>query len=594
MEQYRSIVEVLRKRSLVAPKQVGYSFLENGETIGKSITYEELDGQARAIAAQLQAINATGKRALVVYPYNAGLEFIAAFFGCLYAGVVAVTDNPPRHSKALSQLEGRVVSSGATVGLTTKKLLNTIKNNLLVQNPEVAPELNKIAWIATDEVCESEAAEWKEMQVKEDHLALLQYTSGSTGTPKGIMITHGNILHNNNLIYQCFGHSPESRGLIWLPLFHDMGLIGGVMQPLYGGFPVTLMSPIDLIQQPVRWLTAISRYQATTSGGANFAYDLLCYKITPEDLEGLDLSSWEVAFTGAEPVLAETIERFTRIFAPVGFRRETFYPCYGMAETTLFITGGEKTAALVVKYVEKTALEENRVVEVNPEEEGASSIVGCGRSWLGDKIVIVNPDTLTQCLENQVGEIWVAGAGVGKGYWQQPEETQKTFNAYLAASGDGPFLRTGDLGFLLDGELFITGRIKDLMILWGRNHYPQQIEVTVEKSHRALRPNSGAAFVIEVEKQEQLVIVQEVKRSYLRSLAVGEVVGAIRRAVVEQHLVEVFAVVLIKTGSISKTSSGKIQRSLCREKFLNGGLEIVGEWKQSREIQPQITNLFNL
>jgi len=593
MERYKSIVEILRERAVKQPLKVGYSFLENGETIVGSLTYKELDRQARAIAAQLQAINATGGRALVVYPYNGGLEFIAGFFGCLYAGVVAVTDNPPRHSKALVNFEKRVIDSQATVALTTKNLLDTIKNNI-AQNPEIAPNLSKIPWIATDELSDSLADEWKQPELTGDSLAFLQYTSGSTGTPKGVMVTHGNILHNSEIIYQAFGHSRESRGLMWLPLFHDMGLIGGVMQPLYGDFPVFLMSPVDLIQQPVRWLKGISKYQATTSGGANFAYELLCYKITSEQLESLDLSSWEVAFSGAEPVLAETLERFTGIFGACGFRREAFYPCYGMAETTLFTSGGEKKAPPVVRYVEKKALEENRVVEVNPEEKGAKAIVGCGRALCGDKITIVNPDKLIQCLDNEVGEIWVKGAGVGKGYWQKPEETEKTFGVYLVDSGEGPFLRTGDLGFLQDGELFITGRIKDMMILWGRNHYPQYIEFTVENSHPALRPSCGAAFAIEVQELEHLVIVHEVERSYLRKLPVEEIVGAIRMAVAEQHIADVVAVVLVKTGSIPKTSSGKIQRGMCREMFLNGGLEVVAQWQQSQESKSNITDLLNL
>ncbi|MGK7876374.1 MAG: fatty acyl-AMP ligase [Xenococcaceae cyanobacterium] len=587
---HSTLVDLLRSRALHQSNQTAYTFLQDGETESGSLTYQELDRQARAIAAQLQSLGATGSRALLVYPYTAGLEFIAAFFGCLYAGVVAVTDNPPRHNQALSKLQARVTSSQASVALTTKALLAKIKSQF------TAPELtllNNLPWLATDEIPTSLSSDWIEPELSSDTLAFLQYTSGSTGTPKGVMVTHGNILHNSVVIHKSFEHGPNSRALMWLPLYHDMGLIGGVMQPLYGGFPGILMSPVTLIQKPLRWLQAISRYKATSSGGPNFAYDLLCRKVTPEERESLDLSSWEVAFSGAEPVRAETLERFARTFAPCGFRARAFYPCYGMAETTLFVSGGFKTAPPVVQHVDGAALEQNRVVAVAAEQRGARAIVGCGKTWLDDKIVIVDPESLTQCRANQVGEIWVSGSGVGKGYWNQPEETARTFGAYLADTGEGPFLRTGDLGFFQDGKLFIAGRIKDLMILWGRNHYPQHIELTVEKSHPALRPNCGAAFSVEAEGEERLVVVQEVERSYLRRLDVDEVVGAIRKSVAQRHIAEVYGVVLLKTGSIPKTSSGKIQRRACRARFLDGSLDVVGEWRYLQGEQSSISELAN-
>lgn len=574
---YSNLVDLLRDRALNQAEENLFTFLADGEIESGSLTYQQLDQQARAIATQLQSLGATGSRALVVYPYQSGLEFIAAFLGCLYAGVVAVTDNPPRHGKSFTKLQERVISSQATVALTTKDLLSTIKEQFEEQ-PDLAPKLAQIPWIATDDVSIDCASNWVEPQINSDTLAFLQYTSGSTGNPKGVMVTHGNILHNSEVICRSFEHSPDSRILIWLPLYHDMGLIGGVMQPLYGGFNNVLMSPVSLIQKPLRWLEAISRYQITTSGGPNFAYDLLCRLVTDEQRETLDLSSWDVAFSGAEPVRAETLERFATLFEPCGFRREAFYPCYGMAETTLFISGGLKSKSPIIQYVDGSALEQNRVVRVDASEAGAKAIIGCGHAWLDDKIVIVDPDNLTKCSDNQVGEIWVSGSGVGKGYWHQTEETERTFQAYLADTGEGPFLRTGDLGYIEDGEVFITGRIKDLMILWGRNHYPQHIELTVEKSHPALRPNCGAAFSVDLAGEERLVIVYEIERTSLRSLVVDEVVGAIRQAVAEEHIADVYAILLLKTGNIPKTSSGKIQRRLCRAKFLEGTFDVIGEW----------------
>ncbi|NES83262.1 MAG: fatty acyl-AMP ligase, partial [Moorea sp. SIO2B7] len=490
---------------------------------------------------------------------------------------IAVTSNPPLNRKAIAKLQDRVESSQAKAILTTESFLRHIQEKL-GKNPDLAPKIHHLPWIATDKIPLSQASRWMEPKIDKDTLAFFQYTSGSTGKPKGVMVTHGNVLHNSKAIYQSFEHSTDSRVVSWLPMFHDMGLIGGVLQPLYGGFPVTLMSPMALIQKPIRWLTAISRYKATTSGGPNFAYDLVSRQVTPEQLESLDLSSWSVAFSGAETVRAGTLERFAKTFAPCGFRREAFYPCYGMAEATLFISGGAKTKPPVIKDVDVEALTKNRVVVGSGKSK---AVVSCGWGWLGDEIAIVDPESYTLRLEGEVGEIWVSGAGVGKGYWNERSETERTFNAFL---GDkGPFLRTGDLGFLQDGELFITGRIKDVMILWGRYRYPQDIEFTVENCHSALRPSCGAAFSLEIEDDERLVVVQEVERSYLRQLNVEEVVVAIRKAVSQEHTVEVYAIALLKTGSIPKTTSGKIQRLACRSQFLEGTLNTLGQWRLQTE-----------
>lgn len=587
---YDHLVDLLRYRATHEPDKVAYIFLKEGETPCGSLTYQQLDLQAQAIASQLQSLVTRGSRALLLYPYNAGLEFIAAFFGCLYAEVIPVNTNPPRSHQSWISIQQRVIASGASMALSTTDFLAQFSSQS-AQNSQSLPQLTQLTWLATDNVSTSLASAWCEPELTKDSLAFLQYTSGSTGLPKGVMVTHANLLHNCALIYNGFEHTPHTKGLIWLPLFHDMGLIGGVIQPLYAGLTVILTSPVAFIQKPLRWLEAISRYQVTTSGGPNFAYDLLCQKITPEQKQDLDLSSWEVAFSGAEPVRAQTLERFSHTFAECGFRREAFYPCYGMAETTLFISGGQKTDLPIIEYVDGSALETNQVVAVGNQDEKARAIVGCGHSWLGDRIAIVDPESLIEYGEDRVGEIWVAGTGVGKGYWNQPEETEKTFRAYLADTQEGPFLRTGDLGFIHHGELFITGRIKDLMILWGRNYYPQHLEQTVEKCHQALRANSGAAFAVEAEGEERLVIAFEVERTYLRKLDVDEVVGAIRQGIAQEYVVDVYAIVLLKTGSIPKTSSGKIQRRACKAKFIAGELDKVGEWRQLQAQQRGMTEL---
>ena len=585
-----TIIDVLLDKSTDRPNRTAYTFLADGEHESGSITYQDLDLQAKAIAVQLSTKVKPGDRALLVYPYTAGLEFIASFLGCLYAGVIAVTDYPRQHIKSLTQYQDRIDDCQAAIVLTTGEFALRVKAQL-VSNPGMALKLKALPWIASDEVDTKLSQQWQMPDISSDTLAFLQYTSGSTGQPKGVMVTHGNVLHNSEVIYKSFAHHPDSKILMWLPMFHDMGLIGGVMQPLYTGLSAVLMSPIALAQKPFLWLQALSKYQITTSGGPNFAYDLLCQKVTEEQRSSLDLSHWQVAFTGAEPVRAKTLEQFAELYAPCGFRKEAFYPCYGMAEATLFITGIDASEYPTVVHLDKIALTQDKVLAIAPEHPSAKAVVSCGHTWLGDEIVIVNPDTKIQCARGEVGEIWAAGAGIGKGYWQREEQTEATFRAALANNPDKTYLRTGDLGFIQDGELYITGRIKDMMILWGRNHYPQHIEETVETCHPALRPNHGAAFSIEVNGEEQLVIAHEINRTDLRKLNAEEVIGAIRLAVGEQNLANVFAVALLKTGSIPKTSSGKIQRRACQSMFLDGSLNTVAQWQQSEILETDITDL---
>ncbi|BAZ29704.1 AMP-dependent synthetase and ligase [Cylindrospermum sp. NIES-4074] len=581
--QFSNLVDMLRQRAQYQPNQTAFIYLQNGETESSRLTYQELDKQARTIAASLQTLNISGERALLLYP--SGLEFIAAFFGCIYAQTVAVPAYPPRRNQNIHRLQGIIEDAQAQVLLTTTSVMENIKANFH-QNPE----LSSIPCIITENLDNNLANTWQEPALFENTLAFLQYTSGSVGMPKGVMISHANLLHNLAQIHKCFGHTPNSQGIIWLPSYHDMGLIGGVLQPIYGGFPVTLMSPVDFLQKPFSWLSAISRYKGTTSGGPNFAYDLCVRKITPEQRASLDLSNWEVAFTGAEFIRAETLEQFAEAFEPCGFRKEAFYPCYGMAETTLIISGGLKSSQPILKYLEAASLEQNRVVTAQNQEANAT-IVGCGQNLSDQKIVIVDPQSLQQCQPDQVGEIWVSGPSVALGYWNRSEQTQETFHAYLAETGEGPFLRTGDLGFLQDGELFITGRLKDVIIIRGQNHYPQDIELTTQKSDPALRYDCGAAFTVEVNGLERLVIVQEVERSYLRKLNVNAIVGNVRQAVANNHGLQVYAVALIKTGTIPKTSSGKIQRHACRSGFLAGTLNVVDDWSENPQNKAKFLHL---
>ena len=581
VESLSTLTHLLRWRAVNQPEQLAYTFLPDGETEGIRLTYEALDSQARAIAAMLQSFVASGERALLLFP--SGVEFVAAFFGCLYAGVVAVPVYPPdpsRLNRTLPRFRAVANDAQPALALTTASLLPLVEK-LGAQCRDLQP----MRWLITDDISGEPGQEWKEPALTGSTVAFLQYTSGSTSAPKGVMVSHANLLHNERVIKEACGHSERSTFVSWLPLYHDMGLIGTLLQPLYLGALGIIMPPPAFLQKPFRWLQAISRYKAATSGGPNFAYDLCVRKITPEQRATLDLSSWTTAFNGAEPVRPETLERFASAFADCGFRRETFFPCYGLAESTLIVSGSAREIPPIICTVQSAELEHNRVVQASAEGEAARTIVSCGHTLLGQKAIVVNPQDLIRCPPDRVGEIWVSGPSVTLGYWNRPEETEQTFNAYLADTGEGPFLRTGDLGFVRNGEVFVTGRLKDLIIIRGRNHYPQDIELTVEGCHKMLRPGCGAAFSIEAAGEERLVIVQEVDDR--QRLDIDEIIGAIRREVAEDHELQIYSIGLIKPGSIPKTTSGKIQRQACRDAFLDNGLEVVAGWQESLEPEAQ-------
>ncbi len=562
-----SLVDLLRFRADEDPAGCAYTFLLNGEIEEGHLTYGELDLRARAVAARLQSLGARGERALLLYP--PGLEYVAALFGCFYAGVTAVPAYPPRRNRTDARLQSIVADCRPTLALTTRELLGEAERLCAS-----TPELGGLRWLATEDVPADEAGSWADPEASGDTLAFLQYTSGSTAAPKGVMVSHGNLLHNFAVIEGFCGYTPATRSVIWLPPYHDMGLIGGILQPLFTGYWAALFSPVAFIQRPARWLEAISRYRATSSGGPNFAYELCVHAVRPEERAGLDLSHWEIAFNGAEPVRAETLRAFGEAFAESGFRERAFYPCYGLAEATLMVTGSQPPEPPVVRAVDAGALGEGMVREAEPE--GRYRLVGSGRSAPSQRVVIVDPVTLRACPADRVGEVWVAGASVARGYWGRAEETAETFAAFESATGEGPFLRTGDLGFLDDGELFVTGRLKDLIVIRGRNHYPQDIEQTAIRSHDGLRAGLGAAFSVDQGGEERLVVVHEVSRQAAAGMDVEEVGEAIRRAVAAEHGVQVHAVAVVRPGGVPRTSSGKVQRRACRARFLAGELPLVG------------------
>lgn len=571
-----TLVDLLRQRAECQADDRAYTFLVDGESEEVNLTYGELDRQARAIGAWLESQDLKGQRALLLYP--PGLDFIATLFGCHYADVVAVPAYPPRMNRAPSRIQAIAADAGATVALTTDAVLERVRPLI-----DQTSDLKGLRWLSTDRTAhgadQGYERQWQRPQITGDTLALLQYTSGSTGSPKGVMLSHSNLLHNSALIAYAFEHTRSASGVFWLPSYHDMGLVGGILQPLYLGRPNVLMSPAAFLQKPFRWLQAISRYRGTTSGGPNFAFDLCVRKITPNQRATLDLSSWTVAFSGAEPVRAETLERFAETFAPCGFRPEAFYPCYGLAEATLLVSGGYKTATPIVRWFDGKLLEADRVVPITAGEGGARALVGCGQTMPDQQIVVTDPNRLTRMPAGRVGEVWVSGPSVAQGYWQRNDETEQTFRAYLQDTGEGPFLRTGDLGFMHDGELFVTGRLKDLVIVRGCNHYPQDIEATAAKSHPGVRAGWGAAFTVEEGPEQKLVIIVEVERR--QRVEAAQAIGAIRRDVARAHDLVVDSIVLVRAGSIPKTSSGKIQRHACRDAFLDRSLEVVAEWHRA-------------
>ncbi|HEU4510297.1 MAG TPA: beta-ketoacyl synthase N-terminal-like domain-containing protein [Pyrinomonadaceae bacterium] len=568
-----TFVELLRRRSEHHPAKIALTFLQDGETEKANLTYADLDRHARAIATTLQKLNATGERALLIYP--PGLDFIAALFGCFYAGVIGVPAYPPHLNRpAPPRLKAIIDNAEVTLVLTTAPLLTNLETRWADGS-----SLKDLRWIATETLDLNTADEWRDPQAVSSTLAFLQYTSGSTSSPKGVMVTHGNLLHNEAMLKIAFEQSEQNVFVVWLPLHHDMGLIGNVLQSIYVGGHAVLMAPATFLQSPFRWLQAVSRYKAHTSGAPNFAYDLCVDKISAEQRSKLDLSGWRLAFNGAEPINHRTLDRFSSCFESCGFRREVFYPCYGLAEATLFVSGGEKSAAPIVDTFDVDALARNELIETAPEDKGTRSLVGCGHTWGDQQIAIVDPESLTKLGDSQVGEIWISGSNVAQGYWQQPEASERAFGGYIAETGEGPFLRTGDLGFLKNGELYINGRLKDLIIIRGRNYYPQDIEWTVEQSHGGVRAGCVAAFSIDVDGRERLIVSAEVDRHF-RSDSVDEAVTAIRERIAEEHELEVFAIALLKFGKIPRTTSGKIQRHACRADYLAGNLNLVGQWQQ--------------
>jgi amino acid adenylation domain-containing protein/non-ribosomal peptide synthase protein (TIGR01720 family) len=576
-----SLIELLRDRAS-RERDGGWSLTFPREGATGEPAFPDaaaLDRRARSIAAALQSLARPGDRALLLYP--PGPEFLAAFFGCLYARLLAVPVNVPARNHLFGRVEAVAEDAGVTVVLTSAA--SGFASRPWIRDSRT---LARLPWLATDAPDLPEPEAWQPAPAAEtigEEIAFLQYTSGSTSTPRGVRVSHANLLYDLEQMHAVWDLAPGSVMVTWLPQFHDLGLIFGLLQPVFSDIPCVMMSPASFIQQPLRWLEAISRHRGTHSAAPNFGYDLCLHKITPEQRERLDLSCWRMAMTGAEPIRWETMERFAATFAPQGFRLETFCPAYGLAESTLAVTGNPAGAEPFALNVDGAELQRDRAVPVPRGTPGSQVVPGCGAPLPGTRVLCVVPETGEILPPGRVGEIWVGGPAVARGYWSAPaREEQDLFSARTAGGGEdsrGPWLRTGDLGFLHGGELYVTGRRKDLIIIRGANHYPQDIEAAVQASHPALRPSCGAAFSIDTEGEERLVVVQEIERVHRRRDP-EEIFAAIRRSVTEAFDLQVHAIVLLEPGGLLRTSSGKIQRRANREQFLAGESRAVATWRQ--------------
>ncbi len=571
-----TIIQLLEERAKSYPNKKIFIFLKDGEQETANLTYEQLVIQSKILAKHLVNRNISNQPALLLFPQ--GLEFIVTLFACFYARVIAIPAYPPTRNK-LNRLDNILANSEAKIVLSNQKTFN--------KSQKFASKLQDQDWLITDNLSPLKNVAFPKIDPSD--IAFLQYTSGSTGQPKGVIISHRNIIANSEFLRVAFELSEQDTCVSWLPLFHDMGLIDGVIQPIYSNYPVYLMTPATFVQRPVTWLQALSKYKATRTGGPNFAYDLCVDKINDNDLEKLDLSKVTCLYNGSEPISAITLKKFIDKFRPAGLNEKVFYPCYGMAEATLQITGIEKETAPTILNLSKSHFGKN-LVEINNNQINSISVVGCGYPRLDTQVKIVHPTTKNLTKSNEIGEIWIKGNSISNGYWNNTEITKENFNQVISNTKKTGYYRTGDLGFIHQNELFITGRIKELIIIRGRNYYPQDIEQIIRSAHPALQSNGTAAFSI-LEEKEKLIIVQEIKRTFIRDLKETEVFNAIKSKMAEHLDIAANAIVLVTPLSITKTTSGKLMRKECQVNYLKSNLSVIGIWKASKSPNQFTNNL---
>ncbi|MCB9680311.1 MAG: AMP-binding protein [Alphaproteobacteria bacterium] len=576
-----TLVDLLRLQAATRGDRAALTFLRDGDASAVTWTFAELDRRARAIATALQARVPAGERVMLLHPQ--GLEYVAALFGCMYAGVLAVPLQPPgrhRARQALPKLEAIAADGGLTLACTIGDMVDEM-TEVVAHSPGLAD----VPWLATDAVDDGQADAWQPPDADGATLAYLQYTSGSTSTPKGVMVSHANLLYNLATFDEAYGHDDDSVMVSWLPTFHDLGLVYGVFMPVYKGFRGVLLDPVDFLRRPLRWVEAIHRFRGTHSPSPNFAFDLVAAKATPDDVARLDLSCWKVALNGAEPIRYETEAHFVEVFGPCGVTWRTISHAYGMSEATAVIAKEPVGTDPIWLDVDGAALEAHEVVPVAADAPGARRVAGCGETCMDTTVVVADPDTLASCPAHRVGELWVGGPTRAEGYWNQPDATREGFLATTSDTGVGPFLRTGDLGFVWQGQVYVTGRLKDLIIIRGENHYPQDVEWSVQNAHPAIRPSCVAAFSIDHHGTEALGVVAEVYPERLGAPGeVDDVFAAVREAAAE-HGLQARRIVFIAPRSIFKTSSGKIMRRKTAAALADGSLDVVAAWEAQAEAE---------
>jgi acyl-CoA synthetase (AMP-forming)/AMP-acid ligase II len=570
-EEYPSLAHLLLARGNTSSDEPAFTLVESGENPVDSIKAWELLECAKRVAASLQRTTAPGSRVLLVFPHR--LEFIVAFFGSILAGVVPVPAVLPRTRRSSDSLLGIAASSEASVVLTLERLLPSITE---IMSGSAG---SHVECRAVEDLLRDAPGPFELPSLKPEDLAYLQFTSGSTGRPKGVEVKHRNVLHNCRLLEDALEMRPGDPIVSWLPFFHDWGLVGCMIYPLFAQLPAYLLDPIEFLYAPVRWLRAISRFRAVLSCAPNFAYQFCCEGIREEEKSKLDLACWRVAMVGAEPVRKSTLERFAASFSACGFRRDALYPSYGLAENTLIVSGGTPSAGPVYLSVDRRFLERRQVVRIEEQDDRrVRTLVSCGRPLGEQCLEIVNPATSMPCAEEEVGEVWVSGHSVTRGYWQSVEATRETYFAQLRDGDPSLFLRTGDLGFLSGNELFLCGRMKDVIIKGGTNYFAEDVERIAEEGHAALRSLGGAAFAVDVADLERLVIVHEL--NYGDKPDHKEVFAGIQDAMLDAFGMMADAIVLIQPGSLPKTTSRKICREMTRSLFLRQELQTIGMWKR--------------
>ncbi|MGV2835519.1 AMP-binding protein, partial [Pseudomonas shirazensis] len=555
-----SLVQALAQRAKQTPERIALRFLADDPREQAVLTYQALDARARTIAAALQARAEFGDRAVLLFP--SGADYVAAFFGCLYAGLIAVPAYPPESAKRHHQqrLLSIIDDAQPRLLLTVEALRDSLQE-LDALAADGAPQL-----LAVDQLDPALAAQWREPQLAGDDIAFLQYTSGSTALPKGVQVSHANLVANEQLIRQGFGIdlNPDDVIVSWLPLYHDMGLIGGLLQPIFSGVPCVLMSPGYFLARPLRWLQAISEYGGTISGGPDFAYRLCSERVSEAALAGLDLSRWRVAYSGSEPIRQDSLETFASKFQPCGFERSSYFASYGLAEATLFVSGSRRAQGIAALQVDAQALAQHRI-----ESGEGSVLMSCGYPQPEHAVCIVEPQQQQLLADNQVGEIWAAGPSIARGYWRNPQATARTF---VEMNGQ-TWLRTGDLGFIRDGEVFVTGRLKDMLIVRGQNLYPQDLEQTLEREVEGLRKGRVAVFAVDDNGEEGIGVAVEVSRNVQKSTAPEALIKTLRQVIADACRQAPAAVLLLNPGALPKTSSGKLQRAACCQRMDDGSLD---------------------